>query len=136
LIAATRELGERRAGAATVRLAKSWVNVLVVGLALIIPPVLVLVLHYTLGEGDAVAERVGDVAVIGPVVSFVRRVILGLYFPSFLVTGGVDTEFAILGLYLLLGLYFLIRRRWISAAIVVVAPLVCTWILSAKLLGD
>lgn len=104
--------------------------------ALIGPPFLVALVHVVFGEGYGFLARVEQVAVLGPVVSSIYHAVVGLYFPSFLVTGSVGPVFTLFVLYPVVGLVLLLQQKWVRAVIVLVLPLMCTWILSASLLGD
>ncbi len=103
---------------------------------ILLPPVLVGLSWWVAGEGYGSLATIRSVAVIGPVVAFFHRVFVSLYFPPFLVTGSVAPAFALLGLYLLFAVVYLARRRWVCAGVLLVVPIVCTWIFSAALLGD
>lgn len=103
--------------------------------ACVLPAALVLLTFWVVGEGYYGAlNSIRPVPVIGPVVSFLVRAAVSLYFPPFLVTGTADQAFAPLGLYLLFAVVYLIRRRWVHGAVLLIVPIVCTWILGAVLL--
>lgn len=104
--------------------------------AFLLPPVLIVVLWLGTGEGfERAFESLDSVPVIGAVTGFFYKVISCIYFPPFLVLGHVNWALTPVGLYLILAAVYLIRRRWVYGAVLLVVPIVCTWILSAKLLG-
>jgi len=118
------------------RVNMGWTDAAGLSGAVIGPPLLVVLVHVVFGEGYGFLARVEQVAVLGPVLSSIYHVVVGLYFPSFLVNGSVGPVFTLFALYPILGLVLLLRGKWVRAVIVLVLPLMCTWILSASLLGD
>lgn len=115
------------------RYRKDW---LAVGVALTVPVLLVLIVRSAAGEGHALLERIRDVAVVGSPLWAVCRGLQWLYFPTFLAEGWVAPVWVLLALYLVFLFYFLARRKWGSAVIVVFVPLICTWAISATALAD
>lgn len=105
----------------------------VLGGALVLPPVLVVLLVRVAGDGDGWLAVIRPVAVIGPVVDYLCRALVSLYFPAFLAPYRVGPVFALLGLYLLFAVFYLVRRRWVCAGVLLIVPIVCTWILSPML---
>jgi len=106
-------------------------NRLALGAALITPPLLIILLLIGVSGGSALHDGIARMSVVGPIVVFMERALVTLYFPFF--PGDVDPVFALLGLYILFGIVLLYRRRRWQAALVFGAPLICAWILGGAL---
>jgi hypothetical protein len=108
-------------------------SLLVVG-ALVTPPVLMLTIGITLGEGGNLLRALWDLPVVGAAVRALMGAIMWLYSLD-LQVGAMTPLWVLNGLYLVFAALFARRRLWVPAAIVLIVPVVVSWYV-ASLLQD
>ncbi len=110
------------------------VQALLVAGALIYPPLLMLAVGITLGEGHELLRTLHAVPVVGTVVLGSVRATVWLYSLD-LQVGGMTPLLVFNALYLVFAALFALRKLWIPSVIVLVVPLPVFWYL-ASLLQD
>ena len=108
-------------------------SLLVMG-ALVTPPVLMLTVGITLGEGGNLWRALWDLPVVGDVVRVLMGAIIWLYSLD-LQVGALTPLWALNGLYLVFAALFARRRLWVPAATVLFVPMLVSWYF-ASLLQD
>lgn len=113
------------------RVAPGLQALLTVG-ALVAPPLLMLAVGVTLGEGHELLRTLDGVPVLGAVVLGLVRGIVWLYSLD-LQAGGMTPLLSFNVLYLVFAALLARRRLWVPSAVVLLVPLAAFWYLASIL---